>query len=468
MKLSSIVLAAGKGRRMNSSIPKVLHKVAGKPMIMHVLKIPFTLKAQPIVVVLGHNGNEVEEYLKSFGEEIKIAWQEKLLGTGDAVRQAMPLIDGRAENVLVLCGDTPLLTFETVNHMVEIHFERKPACTMLTAIMDDPAGYGRVIRDIDGYVERIVEEVDASKEEKKIKEVNAGVYIFNVDLLKEGLEVLDTGNNQGEYYLPKVIDYFVKKGYRVDAVKALDPDEIRGVNSRVELALANKIYFYRRAISLMESGVTIIDPNTTYIEDEVEVGRDTTIYPNTHIQGKSSIGSFCEIGPNAIIRDCVIGDRVEFLNSVAVETEIGTGSKIGPFAYLRPGTRIGREAKVGTFVELKKTKVGDFSKVPHLSYIGDAEIGRHVNIGAGTITCNYDGIEKHKTVIEDEAFIGSDSIIVAPVFIGKAAYTAAGSVITENVPEYSLGIGRARQVNKEGWVKKKGLKKEVTDGDGER
>jgi bifunctional UDP-N-acetylglucosamine pyrophosphorylase/glucosamine-1-phosphate N-acetyltransferase len=465
MELSSIILAAGKGRRMNSSIPKVLHKVAGKPMIAHVLKIPLALQAEPIVVVLGHNGSEVEEYLKTLNEKIKVAWQERLLGTGDAVKKALPLIKGRSENVLILCGDTPLLTLETINHMVEIHFERRPACTLLTAVLEDPSGYGRVIRDIDGYVERIVEDVDANEEEKKVKEINAGVYIFQVDLLEEGLKSLHDFNNQGEYYLPKVVDYFVDKGYRVDAVKALEPDEIRGVNSREELARANKIYFYRRARALMESGVTIIDPDTTYIEDEVEVGRDTIIYPNTYLQGKCTIGSFCQIGPNAIIRDSILDDRVEFVNSVAFEAKIGTGSKIGPFAYLRPGTEIGKEAKVGTFVELKKTKVGDFSKVPHLSYLGDALIGRNVNIGAGTITCNYDGEKKHQTIIEDEAFIGSDSIIVAPVKINKAAYTAAGSVITEDVPEYSLGIGRARQVNKEGWVKSKGFKKEVTDGD---
>lgn len=465
MDLSSVILAAGKGKRMNSSVPKVLHKVAGKPMIEHVMNIPVGLKAKPIVVVVGHNGEEVESYLKSLNPEVEIAWQEELLGTGDAVKKALPKIIGKSDQVLVLCGDTPLLTLETIRHLVESHFERKPACTVLTADLDNPSGYGRIVRDSDGFVVKIVEDADATKEEKLIREVNAGVYVFDVSLLSEGLKSLDSKNNQNEYYLPEVINYFVKTGLRVDAVRAKDSDEIRGVNSRIELSYANKAFFLRKAAELMEAGVTIIDPATTYIEADVKIGKDTVVYPNTYIQGKSVIGSYCEIGPNVTIKDCEIADRVKLFNSVALESKIGEESTVGPFAYIRPGSSVGKKAKIGTFVEIKKTEVGDFSKVPHLSYLGDTFVGSGVNIGAGTITCNYDGVAKHKTVIEDDAFIGSDSILVAPVNVGRGAYTAAGSVITDDVPPYSLAIGRAKQINKDGWVKKRLVKKEVTDGE---
>lgn len=460
-------MAAGKGKRMNSSIPKVLHKVAGKSMLEHVIAIPERLGADPIVVVVGHNGEEIETYLANLSPDIEVVWQTELLGTGDAVKRALPKVRGKSQHVLVLCGDTPLLTYETLKHLVESHFERQPACTVLTATLEDPSGYGRVVRDSDGFVLRIVEDVDATSEEKSIKEVNAGVYVFDVELLEEGISSLSSKNNQNEYYLPETINYFVKKGYRVDAIKARDPDEIRGVNSKIELAFANRLFFLRKAYQLMSEGVTIIDPETTYIEAEVTVGRDTVINPNTHIQGRTIIGSRCEIGPNATIRDCEIGDEVTFFNSVAVESRIGTKTSVGPFAYIRPGTVIGNSSKVGTFVEIKKSVIGDSTKVPHLSYIGDTEIGSGVNVGAGCITCNYDGVEKHRTVIEDGVFLGSNTIMVAPVTIGKGAYTGAGSVITENVPPYSLAIARERQVNKERWVLKRFVKKEVTDGEKE-
>lgn len=458
-------MAAGKGKRMNSSIPKVLHRVAGKPMLEHVIEKPVKLGASPIVVVVGHNGEEIESYLAQLSSEIEVVWQTELLGTGDAVRRALPKVRGRSEHVLVLCGDTPLLTYDTLKHLVESHLERQPACTVLTATLDDPSGYGRVVRDTDGFVVRIVEDADATSEERSIKEVNAGVYVFNVEILEEGISSLSSKNNQNEYYLPETINYFVKKGYRVDAIKAKDPDEIRGVNSRIELAFANKLFFLRKAYQLMSEGVTILDPDTTYIEAEVKVGRDTVINPNTHIQGKTVIGGRCVIGPNATIRDCEIGDEVTFFNSVAFESRIGAKTAVGPFAYIRPGTVIGNSSRVGTFVEIKKSTVGDNTKIPHLSYVGDAEIGSGVNIGAGSITCNYDGVEKHKTIIEDNVFVGSDTIMVAPITIGKGAYTGAGSVITEDVPPFSLAIARERQVNKEGWVLKRFIKKEVTDGE---
>lgn len=459
MAVSCIILAAGKGKRMKSNIPKVLHEVAGKPMIKRVLNLANVLDADPVVVVLGHNGEQVEQYLDTLDREIKVVWQEKLLGTGDAVKKALPAVLGFSEDVIVLNGDTPLLTKETVEHLVRKHLEFKPACTFLTAELENPHGYGRVIRDQDGFVIRIVEEADASEEEKKINEVNAGVYVFKVELLKEALESLDSNNNQNEYYLPKVIDYFVANGFRVDTVKALDPDEIRGINSRYELYLANKILYRKKAMELMESGVTIIDLENVYVEPDVQVGRDTVIYPNTYLRGKTLIGENCEVGPNVDVRDCRIGNQVRLFNSVLVDAEIGDGSVVGPFSYIRPGTKTGSRVKIGTFVEVKNSNIDEGSKVPHLTYLGDADVGRDVNIGAGTITCNYDGVQKHRTEVKDNAFIGSNTIFIAPVKVEKGAYTAAGSVIDKNVPEYSLAIARAKQINKEDWVKKKGLKK---------
>lgn len=455
MSLSAVVLAAGKGKRMKTAIPKVLHQVAGEPMIAHVLRAAGSVDADPVVVVVGHNGEQIEAHLNGNGHDVITAWQEKLLGTGDAVRSALPHIPAKSRYVLVLCGDAPLIRHSTLKHLIESHRERKPAITMLTAIVDDPSGYGRVIRDRDGFVQQIVEEVDATREQKKIKEINSGIYIFNQDILREGLENLQAMNNQNEYYLTDVIKYAVGKGLRVDAIKTDDPAEILGVNSRKELAVANHILYRRNAERLMENGVTVIDPSTTYIECFCEVGQDTVIYPGTFLRGKTVIGERCLIGPGCDIRDSIIGSEVEMSRCVVVESRIEDGVKVGPFAYLRPGTTVRSGAKVGTFVELKKTTVGKGSKVPHLSYMGDAEIGDGVNIGAGSITCNYDGFEKHRTIIEDDAFIGSDTMFVAPVRIGRGAFTGAGSVITDDVPEESLGIARARQVNKEKWAKKR-------------
>lgn len=455
MNIAAVVLAAGKGKRMKTETPKVLHKVAGEPMITHVLRAAASVSAEPVIVVVGHNGEQIEDHLNSNGHQVITAWQEKLLGTGDAVRSALPHIPDETEHVLVLCGDAPLIKHATLRHLIDSHLERKPAITMLTAVFDNPQGYGRVIRDRDGFVQQIVEEVDATKEQKKIKEINSGTYIFDFKVLKEGLENLESKNNQNEFYLTDVIKYAVSRGYRVDAIKTDDPQEILGVNSRKELAMANRILYMRNAERLMDNGVTIVDPESTYIECSCEVGQDSVIHPGTFLRGKTVIGKRCQIGPACDVADSVIGDDVEMSRCVVIQSQIESGVKIGPFAYLRPGTVVRKDAKVGTFVELKNTTVGEGSKVPHLSYMGDAEIGAGVNIGAGSITCNYDGYEKHRTIIEDEAFIGSDTMFVAPVRIGRGAFTGAGSVITDDVPDESLGIARARQVNKENWAKKR-------------
>lgn len=454
MSLAGVILAAGKGKRLNSDISKAGHHVGGEPMIYHVLRVAEAVGASPIVVVVGHNGDQIEELLA--GKPVTIVWQDELLGTGDAVRRALPVL-AREEGVgqvLVLAGDTPLLRASTVERLVVSHYERKPAATVLTCEVENPTGYGRVKRDHDGFVEAIVEEVDATEEEKAIREINAGVYVFDVDLLKEGLDHLDNRNAQREYYLPKVLEYFIRKGLRVDALRTDDPSEVAGVNSRHELAAANKMFYKRRALEIMGLGVTIIDPDTVYIENDVVVGKDSVIFPMTVLKQGTRIGSRCVIGPGVVLDRAEVADGTEISFAVIRDSYVGPEVKVGPYAHVRPGCYIKRKARVGTFVELKKTSLGEGAKVPHLSYMGDATIGNRANIGAGSITCNYDGVNKHQTIIGEEAFIGSDTMFVAPVTLGARAWTGAGSVITEDVPDESLAIARARQVTKQGWVRR--------------
>lgn len=457
MSIACIILAAGKGKRMNSDLPKACHNVGGLPMICHVLELAKRVNTSPIVIVLGHNGDEVEKMIS--GETVKIVWQDKLLGTGDAVKQALPAIKGVADHVLILAGDTPLLRASTVENMITRYFTVRPSAALLTCEVENPKGYGRIVRDSQGRLTGIVEEADTSEEQKRIKEINAGVYLVKSKDLAEGIKFLQNSNAQKEYYFPKIIDHFVSNGKKVETIMVEDPEETTGVNTRAELAMANKIFFKRKAQKLMNQGVTIIDPETVYIEYNVMVGKDSVIYPNTYLKKDTIIGENCEIGPNCQISTSTIGNDIIINNSVVEGSVIEDNAKIGPFAYLRPETAVRSNAKVGTFVEIKKTVVGEGSKVPHLSYMGDAIIGRKVNIGAGSITCNYDGESKYETTIEDEAFIGSDTMFIAPVKIGKRALTGAGSVITTDIPEESLGIARARQVNKKGWARKKKKKK---------
>ncbi len=455
-KTAAVILAAGKGTRMHSELPKVLHRVAGKCLVQHVLDAVGEAGVVQKIVVIGHGGEQVQQLV---GDSVSYAWQKEQLGTGHAVLQAMPHVAGDVERVLILCGDTPLLTGQSLKRLLRHFDETGVKGAVLTACLDRPDGYGRVVKDEEGLVLKIVEQGDAQPAELEIKEVNSGVYCFARKELEEALKILQPDNVQGEYYLTDVVSVFRRQGLPVSSCLTGEED-IYGINTRLELARAEGIFRRRINEKLMENGVTIIDPASSYIEAEVEIAPDTVIHPLTVIQGKTKIGSNCQVGPNVVMVDSVLGDGVKVWQSVLEAAVVGKGSRIGPFSYLRPGTVLGEEVKVGDFVELKNSFVGNNSKVPHLTYIGDASIGKNVNIGAGTITCNYDGKRKWRTVIEDDAFIGSNSNLVAPLTIGEGAYVAAGSTLTENVPEKSLGIARGRQVVIKDWV----LRKEEKEG----
>jgi len=454
--VSAVILAAGQGKRMRSSHPKVLHRVGGKPMLLHVCGAAQAAGVKNQVVIVGHGREELLESLPA----LKYVVQEQQLGTGHAVLQAKDALPPEAEKVLVLCGDTPLLTAETLTNLIRHHRETAAAATILTADFLDPKGYGRIVRGPSGMVERIVEHRDASPEELLIQEINSGTYVFERADLFRALESITPDNDQGEYYLTDVIHLFFKEGKKVSAFKTADYREVLGINDRIQLAEAEQILRERKNRELMLSGVTLIDPATTYIDSDVKIGRDTIILPNTFIAGDCVIGSDCMVGPNCRLQDVTVGDGSHIWYSVLVESTFGKGCKIGPFAYVRPGSEVSDNVKIGDFVEVKKSKIGAGSKVPHLTYVGDSIIGTGVNVGAGTITCNYDGVKKYQTIIHDNVFIGSNSNLVAPVEIGKGSYIAAGSTITEDVPEGSLAIARERQTTKKGWAAKKGSKKD--------
>ncbi|MGI9952556.1 bifunctional UDP-N-acetylglucosamine diphosphorylase/glucosamine-1-phosphate N-acetyltransferase GlmU [Moorellaceae bacterium AZ2] len=442
-RVVAVVLAAGEGKRMRSGWPKVLHRVAGRSLVEHVLAAVEAAGIQESILVVGHGGDKVQAEL---GPKFRYAWQEKQLGTGHALAQARDLARG-AETVLVLCGDTPLLRPETLARLVAEHQERGAAATLLVAAVEDPTGYGRVVRDEGGRVQKIVEEGDADAATRAIKEINSGTYCFAASLLWPALEELRPENAQGEYYLTDVIELFCRRGELVHSLLCPDPEEVLGVNDRVQLARAGRILQRRINEELMLGGVTLVDPDNTYIHAGVEIARDTVIWPFTFLEGKTRIGSGCVIGPQASIRDSQIGDDTVISYSVVQGSIIGSRCQIGPFAYLRPGTVLADRVKVGDFVEIKASCVGEGSKVPHLTYLGDATVGKEVNIGAGTITCNYDGLHKWPTVVGDGAFIGSNTNLVAPVEVGEKAVIGAGSTITEDVPPGALALGRARQVN---------------------
>jgi bifunctional UDP-N-acetylglucosamine pyrophosphorylase / glucosamine-1-phosphate N-acetyltransferase len=386
---------------------------------------------------------------------LKFATQEPQLGTAHAVMQAEPFLARKKGLVVLLSGDVPLLSTDTLRRMIAAHAESGAAATLLTAVLDDPFGYGRVIRS-GGRLERIVEERDATPEERQVPEINAGIYVFDIEPLFPTLKAIAPANAQGEYYLTDLPKVYLQRGLPVGTVQVGDPREILGINSRAQLAEVGATMTQARNQELMAAGVTIEDPATTYIGPDVTIAPDTILRPNVHLEGRTRIGSGCEIHSNVRVVDSTIGDRATILNFCLIrQSTVGVGAVVGPFAHLRPESDVGEEAHVGNFVELKKTKLGRGSKANHLTYLGDATIGAKVNVGAGTITCNYDGTAKHPTVIEDGAFIGSDSQLVAPVTVGRDAYIAAGSSITEDVPPGALAVARARQVNKEGWVGKK-------------
>ena len=451
MSATAIILAAGQGTRMKSSLPKVLHKAAGKPLVQWVIDALQEAGVEEKIAVLGHGGDLVEEALRG---QVKTAWQREQLGTGHAVMQAAPLLPASGKTVLVLCGDTPLLTADTLQKLLEQHAEEQNAVTILTAVTEEPFGYGRIVRT-DGAIQAIVEQKDATAEQQLIKEINTGTYCFDQQFLQENLAKLTTNNAQNEYYLTDLIGLAVEQGKKLGGYIMADFSESLGVNQRVQLAQAEQILRQRKCREVMLAGVTLIDPAQTYIDADVEIGRDTIIYPGTLISGKTVIGSGNIIGCNCRIVDSVLGDDNEIQQSVLTEAQVGNECKIGPFAYLRPGASLADKVKIGDFVEVKKAQVGEGSKIPHLSYVGDATVGAGVNIGCGTITCNYDGVNKYQTVIEDHAFIGSNTNLVAPVTVGEGATVGAGSTITRNVPSASLALTRPELKVKENWSKKK-------------
>jgi bifunctional UDP-N-acetylglucosamine pyrophosphorylase / glucosamine-1-phosphate N-acetyltransferase len=449
-----VILAAGKGTRMKSGEPKVLHKAAGLPLIEHVLRTADSLQPATTVVVVGHMSERVQEALgKRLG--LRFALQEPQLGTGHALLQAEPHLRKGSGTVVLLSGDVPLLRPETLKTLVDTHVARGAAATVLTARVDRPDGYGRIVRK-DGKIAAIVEHKDASPAERRIDEINSGIYAFALEPLFDALKSIGAANAQGEYYLPDLVRIYRERGLPVETVSLEDPREILGVNSRMELADVATILKTTRNEELMASGVTIVDPATAWIGPDVVIGPDTVLHPNVYLEGTTRIGSHCEIHAGVRIVSSTIDDGVIINNyCVITESHIASGARIGPFAHIRPQSDVGQDAHVGNFTELKKTTMGKGAKANHLSYLGDATIGEKVNIGAGTITCNYDGTHKHPTVIEDGAFIGSDSQLVAPVRVGKGAYIAAGSSIVEDVPPGALGIARGKQVNKDGWVEKR-------------
>jgi bifunctional UDP-N-acetylglucosamine pyrophosphorylase/glucosamine-1-phosphate N-acetyltransferase len=449
LHIHAIVLAAGQGTRMKSKLHKVLHEVAGKPMIKHIVDTLHKAQVNRTVVVVGHGASMVKEAL---GEQVEYAIQEQQLGTGHAVLQAAQLLENLDGYTLILYGDVPLLTEETIHNLVKIQSELQAAGTLLTAQMDNPTGYGRIVRNEQGAVTHIVEEKDCTDKERLITEINTGTYCFNNRLLFEALRQVTNNNTQGEYYLTDIIRILSDRGHHIDGYCMGDPVEATGVNDRIALAQVEEVIRKRVIKQHMLNGVSFINPDSAYIGVDVTIGADSIIYPNCHISGVSVIGSDCIIGPNTEISDSVLHDGVHVKQSVIDHAEVGKDSNVGPFAYLRPGTKLAANVKIGDFVEIKNSTIGEGSKVPHLSYVGDALIGQHVNMGCGTITANYDGSHKHVTQIDDHAFIGSNSNLIAPIHIGKGAYVVAGSTITHDVAADELAIGRARQTNKPGYA----------------
>lgn len=451
MKRLAIVLAAGQGKRMKSKLYKVLHPVCGKPMVGHVLNAVQQAGCERTIVVVGHGAEAVKSYLGSTAEYVL---QEQQLGTGHAVKQAGPQLAGEEGTTVVICGDTPLVTAETLEALFELHTRKGAAATVLTAKMDNPLGYGRVIRGENGTVERIVEQKDCTPEEAAVQEINTGTYCFDNAKLFAALEKVTNDNAQQEYYLTDVVGILVQAGEIVEGYAAQDHRESIGVNDRVALAEAEAVMRERIVRQHMLGGVTVIDPASTYIGADVTIGSDTVIYPGTVLSGRTVIGEDCVIGPASQIEDSVIYDGAKVKHSVLSQAEVGKEATVGPYAYLRPGAKLGANVKVGDFVEIKNATLDDGAKVSHLSYIGDAKVGKNVNIGCGAITVNYDGYNKSITEIEDEAFIGSNVNLIAPVKVGKGAYVVAGSTITHSIPEGDLAIARQRQENKSGYAEK--------------
>lgn len=449
---TSVILAAGMGTRMKSKMPKVLHKVCGKPLSKWVIDASKAAGADKVCAVVGHKAETVKEVL---GDVCEFALQAEQKGTGHAVMQAIDVIKNSKGEVVILNGDTPLITAETINKAIEYHKNNGNQATVITAILDDATGYGRIVRDNDGSVLKIVEQKDASEEEKKINEVNSGMYVFDAQSLVYALDKITPNNAQGEYYLTDTLEILLSAGKKIGGYAISDNDEIRGINDRVQLNEAEKIMQKRINEYHMRNGVTMRNPESVYIEDGVEIGNDTEICQNVTIKSGTKIGSDCVIGSGSMLDRAVIHDGVDVLSSVILESEVDEGTHVGPFAYIRPNCHVGKEVKVGDFVELKNSNIDDGTKISHLTYIGDSNVGKRVNFGCGTVTCNYDGKKKYRTTIGDDCFVGCNTNFVSPINVGDGVYIAAGSTITEDIPENSLSIARARQVNKEGWKDKR-------------
>lgn len=450
-ELRAVILAAGKGTRMRSKLPKVLHKVGGKAMLQHVLDAADAAGAAEKIVIVGHGAELVESMV---GEQGKIVLQAEQLGTGHAVMQTKDALAGFTGTAIILCGDTPLLDGEELKKFYEAHVQSGAAATVLTAFMDNPFGYGRIVRDADGNVQGIVEEKDADAQQKLIKEINTGIYCLECPLMFDVLATLTCDNAQGEYYLTDVLTKLNEAGKKVGGVVTEDSDMVMGINSRRQLAEAESVMRVRILNKLMDEGVTIMDPASTFIEGSVKIGRDTVIYPFTWLEGSTEIGEDCEIGPNVRLTNVEVGNGTHMQFVYGHDCKVCDEVTAGPYVHLRPDTVIGNKVKIGNFVEVKNSNVGTGTKLPHLTYIGDSDIGSGVNMGCGCITVNYDGKKKYRTVIEDNAFVGCNTNLVAPVTVKAGCYIGAGSTITKEVPENSLGIARAKQKNIEGWAEK--------------
>jgi bifunctional UDP-N-acetylglucosamine pyrophosphorylase/glucosamine-1-phosphate N-acetyltransferase len=459
--LHVVILAAGKGTRMKSQLPKVLHTIAGLPVVEHVLRTAAALMPASITMVVGHGAEEVKQ---AFGKrtQLQFVTQAKQLGTGHALLQTKPLLADKTGTLVLLSGDAPLLAVDSVKALVAAHTDAGAAATVITANFTRPFGYGRIVRT-GGNISKIVEERDASPTQRAITEINSGIYAFDLAPLFPALDSIGTANKQGEYYLPDLIAIYRKQKRTVATWTVARADEIRGINSRTELAEVSSMIRQQKNEELMAAGVTLIDPATTYVDADVVVGPDTVIYPCVFLEGSTRIGSACEIQSGSRIVNSTIGDRVCVRNhTVVTDSTVESGSFLGPFAHVRPGSAIGEDVHIGNFVELKKTSMGKGAKANHLAYLGDAVIGEKTNVGAGTITCNYDGEKKHQTVIGSNVFVGSNSTLVAPVTLADGSYIAAGSAVTTDVPAGALAIGRGRQENKDGWVaRRKEGKKEA-------
>ena len=456
--VAAIVMAAGQGTRMKSSLPKVLHPVGGRPMVWYMASLARRVSDSSVVMVIGHGAEKVREFLdheKAALEPYAIVEQPEQRGTGHAVQQARNVLfeSGKCivKRCLILNGDTPLLTEQTVSALLDQHQAEKATVTMLTTNLDDPQGYGRVVRAQNGQVCQIVEDRDASRQQRKIQEVNVGTYVVQGDFLFHALEMVEPANVQGEYYLTDIIEIAVKQGLPVSAMMTSDSVETVGINTREHLAFAEKHMRQRICQRWMHAGVTMLDPNRIIIDDRVEIGQDSVLHPNVVLEGETRLGESCLIRSHTRITNSTLGQHVVVQDCCVVnESLLEDHVVIGPFAHLRPGTKLCHRAKVGNFVELKQTKLGEGSKANHLTYLGDTIVGREVNIGAGTITCNYDGFKKEQTIIEDQVFIGSDAQLIAPVKVGHGAIIGAGTTVTQDVPPGALGISRTMQVNKEG------------------